>query len=190
MIKALILMAAFLGGGETIEAQNVNTSESVINWKGSKVVGSDHVGTLSLKEGSLDIKKGKLMGGSFVIDMTSINNTDLSGGTKEKLEGHLKSDDFFGVGSFPTASFSITEAKASGKGAYDITGDLTIKGKTESISFPATMSENGGKYEANATITFDRTKFDVRYGSGSFFDNLGDKAISDEIELEVKLVSE
>ncbi len=187
MIKALIIFAALLNA----EAKDlsVNTEASTITWTGTKVVGKSHTGTLALKSGSLDISKGKLKGGSFVIDMTTLTDTDLSGEWKEKLEGHLKSDDFFGVATYPTAEFTITGVKSTGDGAYDVTGDLTIKGKTESISFPASVKESGDAYEATASLTFDRSKFDVRYGSGSFFDNLGDNAINDEIELEVKLVT-
>lgn len=188
MIKALIIFAA-LFSGEAKEVK-VNTEASTITWTGTKVVGKSHTGTLQLKSGSLDITKGELKGGSFVIDMTTLTDTDLEGEWKDKLEGHLKSDDFFGVATYPTASFAITSVKSTGDNTYDVTGDLTIKGKTESISFPATISEKGKGYEAIANVTFDRSKFDVRYGSGSFFDNLGDNAINDDIQLEVSLVTE
>lgn len=187
MIKAFIIFAALLSG----EAKDVevNTEASTITWTGSKVVGGSHTGTVALKSGSLDIAGGKLKGGAFVIDMTTLEDTDLSGEMKGKLEGHLKSDDFFGVATFPTAEFKITKVKSNGEGGYNVTGDITIKGKTESISFPTTLIEADGSYEAVATITVDRSKFDVRYGSGSFFDNLGDKAISDDFTMEVKLVA-
>ncbi len=187
MIKAFIILAAFFSG----EAKElaVNTKASTIVWTGSKVVGNSHTGTLQLTSGSLDISNGKLKGGSFVVDMNSLTDTDLTGEWKGKLEGHLKSDDFFGVETYPTAEFKITKAKSTGDGSYDVTGDITIKGKTESISFTTSLTEAGGGYEAAATITVDRSKFDVRYGSGSFFDNLGDKAISDDFTLEVKLVT-
>ncbi len=187
MIKAFIILAAFFSG----EAKDVkvNTKASTIEWTGSKVVGKTHSGTLQLASGSLDISKGVLKGGSFVVDMTTLEDTDLTGEWKGKLEGHLKSDDFFGVEKFPTAEFTITKVKSTDNGTYDVNGDITIKGKTESISFSTTLIEAGDGYEASASITIDRSKFDVRYGSGSFFDNLGDKAISDEFKLEVKLVT-
>lgn len=187
MIKAFIILAAFISG----EAKDVevNTKASTIVWTGSKVVGKTHTGTLQLASGSLDISKGNLKGGSFVVDMTTLEDTDLTGEWKGKLEGHLKSDDFFGVETFPTAEFKTTKVKANDYGTYDVTGDITIKGKTESISFTSTLVKVGDGYEATASITIDRSKFDVRYGSGSFFDNLGDKAISDEFTLEVKLVT-
>lgn len=182
MIKAFIIFAALISG----EAQEVkvDTKASTISWTGSKVVGGGHTGTISLKEGSLDLAGGKLKGGSFVIDMSSISEPS------ERLVGHLKSDDFFAVKTYPTAAFQTTKVKANKEGGYDVSGDITIKGKTESISFPATLKEANGGYEATASITIDRSKFDVRYGSGSFFDDLGDKAISDEFTLEVKLVTE
>lgn len=187
MIKAFIIIAAFFSG----EAKEfaVDASASTIVWKGEKVVGNSHTGTLSLASGSLDISKGKLKGGSFTVDMTSLTDTDLEGEWKTKLENHLKSDDFFGVESFPTAELTITNVNSTGDNTYDVTGDITIKGKTESISFSTTLNEVDNGYEASASITFDRSKFDVRYGSGSFFDNLGDKAIKDEISLDVTLVA-
>ncbi|MEQ9405532.1 MAG: YceI family protein [Cyclobacteriaceae bacterium] len=187
MIKAFIIFAV-LFSGEAKEVK-VNTEASVIKWTGSKIVGNSHTGTIALKSGSLDITGGKLKGGSFVVDMTTLTDTDLSGNMKGKLEGHLKSDDFFGVETYPTAEFVITKVKSAGEGAYDVTGDITIKGKTESISFSTTLNEKDGGYEAVASISVDRSKFDVRYGSDTFFDNLGDKAISNEFKLEVTLVT-
>lgn len=165
----------------------VNTESSVITWTGKKVIGKSHTGTLMLQEGSLDMDGSTLKGGSFVIDMTTLTDTDLSGEWKDKLEGHLKSDDFFGVETYPTASFVITNVASTGDGAYSVTGDVTIKGKTESLTFPATVKEVDGGYEATADVTFDRSKFDVRYGSDSFFDNLGDKAIDNNIDLSISL---
>lgn len=187
MIKAFLIVGALLSG-EAKEVK-VNTESSTITWTGSKVVGGSHTGNVALKSGSLDITKGKLKGGSFVIDMTTLTDTDLEGEWKQKLEGHLKSDDFFGVETFPTAEFSITKVSSTDSGTYDVTGDITIKGKTESISFPTTVAQEGDGYKATASITIDRSKFDVRYGSGSFFDNLGDNAISDEFTLEISLVA-
>jgi len=187
MIKAFIILAAFFSG----EAKDVkvNTKASTIVWSGSKVVGKTHTGTLELASGTLDISKGELKGGSFTVDMKTLVDTDLEGEWKQKLEGHLRSDDFFGVETYPTAAFKITEVKSAGGDAYDVTGDITIKGKTESVSFTTSLTEVADGYEASASITIDRSKFDVRYGSGSFFDDLGDKAINDEFTLDVKLVT-
>lgn len=165
--------------------KSLNTSESVITWKGKKVTGS-HTGTLSISEGGLEFDEaGMLTGGNFTIDMSSIENTDLSEKSAKKLIGHLKSDDFFGVNNHPTAQFEITKVVSRGtQGSYKIIGDLTIKGITKEIKFNADVTDNSG----TAAITIDRTDFNVRYGSGSFFDNLGDKTIYDEFELVVNLV--
>lgn len=171
------------------EGLNVDTQSSVITWKGYKVTG-EHAGTLKIKNGKLDFDNGTLTGGSFDIDMASLEVTDLkSGRGKEKLEGHLKSPDFFGTAKFPTAKFVITKVVSRGKaGDYKIIGNITIKEATKEIKFNANVTEAAGVKTATADITLDRTDFDVRYGSGSFFDGLGDKTIYDEFDLSVKLV--
>lgn len=156
----------------------VKVEKSSVTWKGYKVTGS-HKGHIDIKDGFLNFEEGVLTGGEFSIDMSSIENTDMEGDNKAKLEGHLKSDDFFGVETYPTAKLVFKNVKASGKNSYKVTGDLTIKGKTNPISFD--MSVYGNKATANLKI--DRTKYDVRYGSTSFFDNLQDKAIYDEFDL-------
>ena len=168
---------------------SVNPEKSKIAWKGEKVTG-EHSGTINIKSGSLMMKDGKLQGGEFIIDMTSIVNTDLEGEYKGKLEGHLKSDDFFGVENFPTATLKITSAKETSKtGVYNVNANLTIKGITNQITFTATMLDDKGIVVANANIIVDRSKYNVKYGSGSFFDNLGDKTIYDEFTLSVNLVT-
>ncbi len=187
MIKAFIIFAALLGT-EAKENYNVSTDDSTVEWVGKKVTGQ-HNGVISLQGGRLEMENGQLVGGIFTMDMTTINVQDLSGDSKGKLEGHLKSDDFFGVQKFPTATFVITKAVPQGPGKYKIVGNITIKGKTEEIQFPATVEEKGGKITANADLSIDRSKFDVRYGSGSFFDNLGDKTIYDNFDLSISLVA-
>ena len=142
-----------------------------------------HTGTVNLKSGDLVFDNGILKGGEFVVDMTSINCTDLEGEYKQKLEGHLKSDDFFSVASHETSKLVFTDIKASGKNSYEVTGDLTIKGITKPVTFD--VSVYGSK--ATATLKIDRAQYDVRYGSGSFFDDLGDKTIYDEFDLVVDL---
>jgi polyisoprenoid-binding protein YceI len=164
------------------EKKEVKTSESTVTWKGYKVTGS-HTGTIDLKEGSLEFEGEKLIGGEFVVDMASLISTDLEGEYKGKLEGHLKSDDFFGVESNPTSKLVFTSVKATGKNSYEVTGDLTIKGKTNPVTFD--VSVYGSK--ATATLKVDRSQYDVKYGSGSFFDNLGDKTIYDEFDLVVDM---
>ena len=167
---------------EEVTKKEVKTSESTVTWKGYKVTGS-HYGIINLKSGSLSFDNDKLVGGEFVVDMTSLISQDLEGEYKGKLEGHLKSDDFFGVEKFPTSSLVFTEVKASGKNSYEVTGNLTIKGITKAVTFD--VSIYGSK--ATATMKVDRSQYDVRYGSGSFFDNLGDKTIYDEFDLVVDL---
>ncbi len=165
------------------EKKEVKVSESKVTWKGYKVTGS-HDGTIDLKSGFLMMDGNKLTGGEFVIDMTSITNTDMtSGNGKEKLEGHLKSDDFFGVENHPTAKLVIKSSETFNKNSYTVKGDLTIKGITKPVTFVLSMFEN----KATATMKVDRSKFDVRYGSGSFFDDLGDKTIYDDFDLVVDL---
>lgn len=164
------------------EKKEVKTKESKVTWKAYKVTGS-HTGTVDLKEGALMFDGDKLTGGEFVVNMASLISTDLEGEYKGKLEGHLKSDDFFGVETHPTSKLVFTKVKASGKNSYEITGDLTIKGITKPVTFD--VSIYGSK--ATATLKVDRAEYNVRYGSGSFFDNLGDKTIYDEFDLVVDL---
>lgn len=171
------------------EGVPVDIAKSVITWKGYKVTG-EHAGILKVKSGDLNFEEGKLVGGNFVINMASLEVTDLKAGQgKEKLEGHLKSADFFGTEKFPSAKFEITNVISRGKaGEYKIIGNVTIKETTKEIKFNALVTENNGVKTATADITLDRSEFDVRYGSGSFFDNLGDKTIYDEFDLSVSLV--
>ena len=179
-IAAALIIATITFAFTTIEdgKKEVKVETSSVTWKGYKVTGS-HAGSIALKQGSLEFKDGKLTGGEFVIDMTSIINTDMEGEYKAKLEGHLKSDDFFGVSTYPTAKLVFNTVKSTGKNSYEVTGDLTIKDKTNPVTFD--MSIYGNKATANVKI--DRTEYEVRYGSASFFDNLQDKAIYDEFDL-------
>ncbi len=164
------------------EKKEVKTSESTVTWKAYKVTGS-HTGTIALQSGALEFDGDKLVGGEFVVDMTTINTTDLSGDYKSQLDGHLNSDDFFSTANNPTSSLVFTNVESSGKNSYKVTGDLTIKGITKPVTFD--VSIYGSK--ATATLKVDRTNYDVKYGSGSFFDNLGDKTIYDEFDLVVDL---
>lgn len=189
MFKSILLISSFLFAFATVVNVQVDTNESVITWKGYKVTG-EHEGTIKVKSGDLEFTDGMLSGGTFLIDMPTIKVTDLQGGSAAKLEGHLKSADFFGIENFPTAKLAITKVVSRGTpGDYRITADLTIKENTESIRFNAKVTQEGEVYVASADLTIDRTDFDVRYGSGSFIDNLGDKTIYDEFDLNVKLVT-
>jgi len=178
---ALVAFVSFATTAQT--SKKVDASKSTINWVGKKVTGS-HEGTIALKEGALIFKGKKLVGGNFTVDMTTINTTDLDGKGKANLDGHLKSDDFFGVEKFPTATLVFKSIGEKGNNIYSVTADLTIKGKTESIKFDITVAGN----TATTTLKVDRTKYDIKYGSGSFFSDLGDKTIYDDFDLTVKLV--
>ncbi len=167
----------------------VDKEKSKITWIGKKVTGQ-HTGNINITEGKLLYNDKAITGGTFTIDMNSITNTDLTdAGYNQKLVGHLKSDDFFGVEKFPTATLVITKAVSSGKDLYKVTGNLTIKGITKVIEFPANIEVTGGLIIAKAKIVVDRSKYDVKYGSNSFFDNLGDKAIDNAFELNVSLIA-
>ena len=158
--------------------KNINVEKSIITWKGYQVTGS-HTGTIKIKSGLLIFTKGDLVDGNFVMDMNSISCTDLGEKHKGKLEEHLKSDDFFGVVKHQTATLEFIKVIPIGKNSYKIKGDLTIKGKTNSIDFD--FSVYGKK--ATALLKIDRTKYDVKYGSKAFFGGLKDNAIYDEFEL-------
>ncbi|HKL35885.1 MAG TPA: YceI family protein [Salegentibacter sp.] len=164
------------------QEKKIDIKESKVEWEGEKVTGS-HEGTIELKDGYLTMDNGELKGGEFVMDMTSITVTDLEGEDKGKLEGHLKSDDFFGVNNYPSSKLVITSVAKKSNDTYGVVADLTIKGKTNPVTFDLDMDGN----IASTELTIDRTKYDVRFGSGSFFDNLGDKTIYDNFELEVEL---
>lgn len=182
----LLLTAANLAN----KSYKLDLETTKVIWKGEKAIGGGHDGTIDLKSGSLIMNGDELAGGEFVIDMNSMKCTDLTDPENAaKLIGHLKSDDFFGVEKHPTASFKITSVSKQEKGSYSVKGDLSIKGKTEAITFPAKIKKEGSKYVAESTIIFDRSKFDVKYGSGSFFDELGDKTISDDITIIVNMLT-
>ncbi len=185
VVNSVLVIAVAFGAMAftTPVKKKINASQSTIEWKGEKVTGS-HTGTISLKEGYLEMDDDALTGGMFVVDMTTINVTDLEGASKGKLEGHLKSDDFFGIENHPTATLEVISGTAT-KDGFKVSGNITIKGTTEPITFNLVKNGDSG---ATAKLVIDRTKFGIRYGSGSFFDNLGDKTISDDFELEVKLV--
>ncbi|HSH64740.1 MAG TPA: YceI family protein [Bacteroidia bacterium] len=167
----------------------VDTKTTTATWVGKKVTGQ-HTGTISISKGTIMTDGTNITGGNFEFDMNSITCTDLTDkGYNDKLIGHLKSDDFFGVEKYPTASFVITKATLKSGNDYDVTGNLTIKGKTNEITFPAKIKMDDKVVVTVAKIMVNRTKFDIKYGSASFFDSIGDKAINDEFELDVNVVA-
>lgn len=186
-VLALVAVFAFAGKGVTYR---VVKDQSKVTWTGSKVTGS-HTGGISVAEGQLTSDGKNILGGIFEMDMTSINVTDITDAKMNgNLVGHLKSDDFFGSSKFPKSTLVIKKATPAGQGKYNITGDLTIKGITHPVQFPATIQHVKNQIKAQAAITVDRTKYDIKYGSGSFFDNLGDKAINNDFVLNVNLVAQ
>lgn len=189
VVKLLALVVLFVGV-DKVSAQNqifkVNTEKSKVAWEGKKV-GGKHNGFIKIKSGTLVFTKNALSGGNIVVDMNSITDTDLEGELNAKLVGHLKSDDFFGVATYPTASYVIKSVKKNTDGTLTISGDMTIKDKTNPVEFSAIVSVKGGSLVGKAKIVIDRSKFDVRYGSKSFFNDLGDSYINDEFALTVDL---
>jgi len=161
----------------------VDGAASKVSWTGSKISGK-HTGTLDVKSGTVQVTDGNVTGGSFNIDMNSLTCTDLKAGEgKDKLEGHLKSPDFFDTANFPNSTFTITKVEGG-----TVTGNLKIKDVTKSVSFPATIgvSQTGVNVTSN-DFTINRTDFGVKYGSAAFFDNLKDKAINDQVGIKVTL---
>ncbi len=178
----LVGLAATASEPVNEEKKVVNTETSKVTWKAYKVTGS-HYGSIALKEGALMFDGDQLSGGEFVVDMTTISTEDLEGDSKGKLDGHLNSPDFFDTANHTEASLKFTGIETTGKNSYKVTGDLTIKGIKKAVTFD--LSVYGSK--ATATLKVDRAKYNVKYGSGSFFDNLGDKTIYDEFDLVVDL---
>ena len=167
----------------------VNISESSVTWHASKVTGA-HFGKVPISTAKLDYAEGKIIGGSFEMDMKNLTVEDITdAGTNAKLTGHLKSDDFFSVEKFSKSTLKIKNVKSTCGNKYEITGDLTIKGITKPITFPATVISTNGSITTTAEIKFDRTHYDIKYRSGSYFEDLADKLIYDEVKLDVKLVA-
>jgi polyisoprenoid-binding protein YceI len=187
MFLVLVAIATFSFVKPPVKVPADLTS-SFVKWTGYKVTGQ-HFGKVMLKSGSLEFEGDNLIGGAFEMDMTSITVEDLSGEGAKKLGGHLKSDDFFGVAAHPTSKFVITKVVSRGTpGAYKIIGNLNLKAATKELRFNADIKTIEGKQTAVAKIKLDRSEYDIRYGSGSFFENLGDKTIYDEFDLEINLV--
>ena len=162
---------------------NIVQDESSLMWTGREVSTSSHYGTINFTSGQFEIADGLISQGEFLVDMTSITVQDLTGGSKERLEGHLRSDDFFSVESFPTAHLYISSSEVISSGKWMVNGFLTIKDISHPVLFEMVNTEDGW----NANLVFDRSKYDVRFRSGTFFENLGDKLIYDDIELKINL---
>ncbi|SHJ01548.1 YceI family protein [Algibacter luteus] len=170
------------------EAYTVNKDASTIAWKGFKPTGT-HTGTIAIENGVLDVSNGNIVGGTFLIDMNSIVVTDIPAEDEKnaKLTGHLKSPDFFDAEKYPSAGFTITGLEEV-EGKMMLSGNLSLKDAKNNVTFPVSVTnENGVVTLTSETFTIDRSKWNVQYGSKSFFDNLGDKFINDDIELKVSV---
>lgn len=191
-VMALTVSAStvFAGNPEGEKTYTINTAESKIVWVGKKVTG-EHTGNVTFKGGEFTEAKGNLISGNAAVDMNTITTTDLDGEWAEKLVGHLKSDDFFSVASHPESTFEMSDfLKANKKGLYTIKGSLIIKGISHPISFPVEVKMNDEKLVMKGSVTFDRTNYDIKYGSGKFFEGLGDKMIDDEVKFDFAIVAE
>lgn len=164
--------------------KDIDISKSSVKWLGEKVTGS-HEGTISIKEGHLHFDNNTFTGGNIVIDMSTIDCTDLVGEPKSSIEGHLSSDDFFGIKKYPTANLEIVNAEKIkySKNKYKVSAILEIKSIKNNVELEAVI-DNGS---AIVDLVIDRTQYNIKYGSGSFFDNLGDKMIYDDFKLSVSL---
>lgn len=171
----------------------VDPAASTIGWTAKKF-GGQHNGTVKLSKGNLQVNGKKLVGGSFVMDMTSITDVDITNPEfNQKLTGHLKSDDFFSVEKNPNSTFKITKAAPiasakAGEPNYTVTGDLTIKGITNPVTFPATVKVDGANAEATAKVEIDRIKYDIKFRSG-LLGTAADKVIEDTFVMDIKLVA-
>jgi len=188
-VTALLSFSPAMHGDGTYQ---VDAAKSKIEWVGKKLTG-EHSGNLSLKSGEIVMGGHGITSGHFIIDMTTIDCTDLSGESAEDLEGHLRADDFFGTKKFPTANVKMISASALTGDAngnnFSIVANLTLKDITHEITFPAKVQIGDKQVTVNAQIQFDRTKWGIEYKSKTVFDNLGDKFIYDDIALTVSLTA-
>jgi polyisoprenoid-binding protein YceI len=172
---------------------NVDPAASIINWEGAKIAYS-HTGTMPISEGKMMVADGKIVGGMFTINVAGMKNTDIEDPEKAaKLEGHLKSADFFDTEKFPIATFNITSVSPAAEGAdhtHNVSGNLTIKDKSRNIMIPATVEMEGDMVKATTpAFVIDRYQWGVEYGSGNLVDIAKDDIINDEVGLTLTLVA-
>ena len=167
----------------------IDKTKSVVRWIGRTPV-KFHDGTINIQEGNFSVDDNGILNGNIIIDMESINCTDLSGGGKKSLEEHLMNDDFFSVNKFKTSKINISSEMKPNNGLIDFKGNLEIKNISNPISFKSSINKTSeGKYKASSKLTFDRSMYNVKYKSKSFFDDLGDKFINDDIEIELEIIT-
>jgi len=165
------------------ESYTLQVESSTMAWEAGKIVGEPYTGKVALKSGSLELKDGAYVGGSFVIDMTDMTHDD----DKEAVINHLQNEDFFDVVQYPTSRFEITSISQKSDDSYEVTGELTILDNTHALTFESEILESDTSVTATASFTIDRTTWGINFRSGSFFTDLGDKAIKDEIGFELDL---
>ena len=187
LILFTIAFATFSFVSQALYSQEnftVNVENSTLNWKGYKLTGS-HTGTIKLISGNVVLKNNKIIGGNFVADMNTIKEAD----GNAKLEGHLKSEDFFEVETYPTSEFEITEATVKA-GKIQVIGNMTIKGITKQITFPATLMVNEDVMTLTSeTFQINRADFNVKFKSKTFFNDLKDKFVNDEFDFQVTIIA-
>lgn len=187
-MKKLALLAILAGGLAFGQSKKVVASD--VHWWGYKIAkteASSHDGTVKVKSGNVVMKGNQVVGGTFVLDMTTINATDLSGEYQTKLNNHLKNGDFFEVDKYPTATYTITSLKKNKDKVYNyiVNGNLTVKGKTKAVSFPAKITYSKGVVNlVSDKFSFDRQQFDVAYKAA-----MKDVLVKDEIEMLVKVTA-
>jgi len=185
MILAIVFVNSNVNAGDFA----VDKSASKVKWEGKKVTGK-HNGTIAFDSGTLNVLKDRITGGSFVIDMKTIVDEDLTDPAwNKKLIGHLSSDDFFSIEKFPHATMVVNKITLNSGDEFHFLADLTIKGITKPVAFNAKVKVNGDKLSAQGIITVNRTLYDIKYGSGSFFQGLGDKVIYDDFTLEFDITA-
>ena len=167
----------------------IDNTKSVVRWIGRTPV-KFHDGTINIQEGNFSVDDNGILNGNIIIDMESINCTDLSGGGKKSLEEHLMNDDFFSVNKFKTSKINISSEMKPDNGLIDFKGNLEIKNISNPISFKSSINKTPeGKYTASSKLTFDRSMYNIKYKSKSFFSDLGDKFINDDIEIELEIIT-
>lgn len=191
-MKNFLLVSILLMGLNLSSQVQMDLTKSSIKWIGKEITTKEHFGALKFSKAQLEFNGDVLTGGEFTVDMTTLDVQDLSGGGKQRLEGHLRSDDFFSVDKHQTSYLKINEVLPpelsrieADNNSFEVSGELTIKGITQPIVFTL-KPVSDQSYVAD--LTFDRSDYNVRFRSGSFFENLGDKLILDDIKLEVTLV--
>ena len=182
-LTTFLISVLILSNNISAQEMILDEKNSSLKWTGKEITTKTHYGSLKFKKGKISMNGEKIISGTFIVDMKSLNCQDLSGKSKNYLESHLKSEDFFWVDNYPEASLIIKSSVLTNDGSYLAKGDITIKGITQPISLNISIQNKGGK----AKLIFDRTNHNVTYRSGNFFQNLGDKLIYDDIEIEAQL---